>query len=101
VFEQQLPSNPLQVIKNTLSDHLPKFSLPLGEAKVPFEVWLSEDALWSRLRTLSQIAVLCPEDLAKAENTAREILKGEDVERNDKGEVKLHGDTYFAWTDRI
>ncbi|KAH7034849.1 methyltransferase domain-containing protein [Microdochium trichocladiopsis] len=101
VFEQQLPSNPLQVIKNTLSDHLPRFSLPLGEAKVPFEVWLTEDALWSRLRTLSQVAVLSQEDLEKAEARVREILKGDDVERNSKGELKLHGDTYFAWTDRI
>ncbi|KAJ1331100.1 trans-aconitate 3-methyltransferase [Microdochium nivale] len=101
VFEQQLPSNPFQVIKNTLSDHLPRFSLPLGEATVPFEVWLTEDALWARVKTLSQIAVLQTKELEEAHASVKEILTGDDVERNDKGEVKLHGVTYFAWTDRI
>ncbi|KXJ95986.1 methyltransferase domain-containing protein [Microdochium bolleyi] len=101
VFEQQLPGNPFQVIRNTLSDHLPRFSLPLGEASVPFEVWLTEDALWSRLKTLSQIAVLSAEELEKAKVTFEDVLKSDDVERNSKGEVKLHGVTYFAWTDRI
>jgi hypothetical protein len=30
-----------------------------------------------------------------------EALKGDDVERNDKGEAAVHGVTYLAWTSRI
>jgi hypothetical protein len=34
------------------------FSLPLGEDKVTWTVFLDEGALWERLRTLSHVAVL-------------------------------------------
>jgi hypothetical protein len=101
VFEKQLPGTPLQVIKNTLTDRLPRFSLPLGQETVPFTVWLSEDALWSRLQTLSHIAVLEGNELQKVKAAVEDALKGEDVERNEKGEVAIHGVTYFAWTDRL
>lgn len=30
-----------------------------------------------------------------------EILKRDDVERNENGEVALHGHTYFAWTHAL
>lgn len=101
VFAGQMQSGPLQVFRQTLTGHLPRFSLPLGEDKVAWTVWLQPEALWSRLRTLSQVAVLKGE--AKEEARARfdEILKGEDVQRNEKGEVLVHGHTYFAWTDRL
>ncbi|KAK5624455.1 hypothetical protein RRF57_000171 [Xylaria bambusicola] len=101
VFEQQPPGNPVQAIKNTFTDHLPRFSLPLGENSVKWTKWLSEDALWARINTLSQIAVLRGEEREAAIKVFRNILKDDDVERNEKGEIAAHGVTYFAWTDRI
>ncbi|OTB05975.1 hypothetical protein M426DRAFT_319353 [Hypoxylon sp. CI-4A] len=101
VFDQQLPSNPLQVIKDTLTDRLPRFSLPLGEDKVKWTVWLSEEALSARLNTLSQIAVLKGEEREAWNKIFREAIQGEDVERNDKGEIAVHGVTFFVWTDRL
>ncbi|KAK6071233.1 methyltransferase C25B8.09 [Seiridium cupressi] len=101
VFERQTPGNPLQVVKDTLFDHLPKFSLPLGEDSVKWTVWLSEDALWSRINTLSQVAVLQGQERENAVKLFKDVLDGDDVERNGKGEIAVHGVTYFAWTDRI
>lgn len=88
-------------MKDSLTGDLPRFSLPLGEDRVPWTVWLSEDALWARINTLSQVAVLEGEEKEAGERVFREALTGEDVERNDKGEVALHGVTFFAWTDRL
>ncbi|RYO80208.1 hypothetical protein DL766_009330 [Monosporascus sp. MC13-8B] len=101
VFAENLPYTPFQVIKNTITDHLPRFSLPLGEGKVSWTVWLSEDALWSRLQTLSQIAVLKGPDLENAKKIVKDALSGDDVKRNEKGEIAVHGVTYYAWADRL
>ncbi|KAI0168688.1 methyltransferase [Pestalotiopsis sp. NC0098] len=101
IFEKQAPGNPIQVVKDTLLDHLPKFSLPLGEDSVNWTVWLSEDALWARINTLSQITVLKGEERENAVKVFKDALAGDDVERNEKGEIAAHGVTYFAWTDRI
>ncbi|KAH8889496.1 S-adenosyl-L-methionine-dependent methyltransferase [Thozetella sp. PMI_491] len=81
--------------------NLPKFSLPLGEESIEWTVWLTEDALWSRLNTLSQVAILKGPERDAAVRTFREALQLGDVERNDKGEIAVHGHTYYAWTDRI
>jgi hypothetical protein len=80
---------------------MPKFSLPLGEKIEKWTVWLSEDALWSRIHTLSQIVVLDEEKKQAANKVLRDALQSDDVERNEKGEIALHGVTYFAWTDRL
>ncbi|KAI1264165.1 S-adenosyl-L-methionine-dependent methyltransferase [Xylariaceae sp. FL1019] len=101
VFEKQPPATPIQAIKNTFADHLPRFSLPLGENTIRWRIWLSEDALWSRFNTLSQIAVLKGEAREAAIKLFREIVQGADVERNEKGEIATHGVTYSAWTDRL
>jgi len=101
VFDKQLPGTPFQVLRNTLTDHLPRFSLPIGEESIKFTVWLTEDALWARLRTLSQIAVLKGAELDGAKKILDEALRMDDVERNEKGEVAVHGVTYYAWTDRL
>ncbi len=58
VFDNQLKSSPL-----TIQTADPLFSLPLGEAKIGFTKWLSKEAIWDRIRTLSQIAVLEGEEL--------------------------------------
>ncbi|KAK8125760.1 MFS-type transporter [Apiospora kogelbergensis] len=101
VFDQQLPGNPLQALADTLTNRLPGFSLPIGEKTSKWTVWLTEDALWSRLSTLSQIAVLQGEEKEAAVKAFKKAMQGDDVERNGDGEIALHGVTYFAWTDRI
>ncbi|KAI0100396.1 S-adenosyl-L-methionine-dependent methyltransferase [Nemania sp. FL0031] len=101
VFEKQPPANPVQAIRDTFSDHLPRFSLPLGENSVKWTMWLSEEALWARINTLSQIAVLKGEEREAAIKMYKDILQGDDVNRNEKGQIEVHGVTYFAWTDRI
>ncbi|KAK7951117.1 MFS-type transporter [Apiospora aurea] len=101
VFQQQLPGNPLQALADTLTNQLPRFSLPIGEKASKWTVWLTEDALWSRLSTLSQIAVLKGEEKEGTVKVFKEAMQSDDVERNGDGEIALHGVTYFAWTDRI
>ena len=80
---------------------LPRFSLPIGEQRTAWTVWLSADGLWARLQTLSQIAVLEGAGRDRAKAVFEDALRGDDVERNEKGEVAVHGVTYFAWTDRL
>ncbi|KAI8961420.1 S-adenosyl-L-methionine-dependent methyltransferase [Daldinia sp. FL1419] len=101
VFDQQLPGNPIQVIKDTFTDQLPRFSLPLGEDSTKWTVWLSEEALASRLNTLSQIAVLRGDERDAWVKFFQAAIQGDDVERNEKGEIAVHGVTFFAWTDRL
>ena len=101
VFERQLPASPFQAIKNTLSDDLPDFSLPIGEETEKWTIWLSDEALWSRYNTLSQVAVLKGEQREEFVKRFQEVLRGDDVERNERGEIAVHGVTYFAWTDRL
>lgn len=103
VFDEQgLKSNPLQALRDTLvtTDRLTRFSLPLGEDRIPFTVWLSDEALWNRLTTLSQIAILKDDDRVQVRAKFDEIVKGSSVERNEKGEIAVHGFTYYAWTNR-
>ncbi|KAI5202183.1 hypothetical protein AUEXF2481DRAFT_430641 [Aureobasidium subglaciale EXF-2481] len=97
VFDSQLSSNPFTITASAE----PLFALPLAENVEEWSVWLFEDALWERLSTLSQIAVLQGEERAKVKKVFEEALKGEDVERNEKGEVKLHGMTVAVWTTKI
>lgn len=101
VFEKQQKSNPLQVIRDTFGGDLPRFSLPLGEERIEWTVWLSEEALWARINTLSQVAVLQGEQKEAGYRTFKEALQSDDVQRNEKGEIALHGWTFFAWTDKI
>ncbi|KAM0287748.1 hypothetical protein ACHAQH_000279 [Verticillium albo-atrum] len=107
-FDEQA-SNPLKTVAEyavpgiaTADDNkAPWFSVPIGEDSVPFTVWLTDDALWKRLATLSQVAVLEGEELARFRARLAEILGQESVERNERGEVALHGKTFFAWTSRL
>jgi hypothetical protein len=101
VFEKQTKHNPLQILKDSLMSDFPRFSLPLGEETVKWTVWLTEDALWARINTLSQVAVLKGEQKDAGYRTFQEALQLPDVERNEKGEIALHGVTFFAWTDKI
>jgi hypothetical protein len=52
VFDDQLKSTPL-----TIQSANPLFSLPLGEGRIGFTKWLSKEAIWDRIQTLSQVAI--------------------------------------------
>ncbi|KIW51204.1 hypothetical protein PV05_09946 [Exophiala xenobiotica] len=96
VFDEQNRSNPL-----TLHFADPLFGLPLGEDSVEFETWLSKDDIWSRLRTLSQIAVLEGEELDKVKKTFFDSINAEETETDEQGRVAVHGRTVFFWTSKI
>jgi hypothetical protein len=100
IFEEQLPGSPYQAFKDAFMDTMPKFSLPMGEAcSKKWTVWLTEDALWSRFNTLSQVAMLKGQERAVVERTFKEALRGDDVQRNENGQIAVHGVTYYSWTD--
>lgn len=101
VFEDQLDTTPLQTLKDTFSHKMPQFSLPLGEDDTKWTVWLSDEAVWKRYATLSQIANLEGDKLEEVRSKVIKALKGEGTERNEKGEIALHGLTHLAWTSRI
>jgi beta-xylosidase len=75
--------------------------LPLGLEDVFWTVYLTDEAIWSRYYTLSQIVVLKGEQLDKVKKQVVDALKVEDVERNAAGEVAVHGRTHLAWTSRV
>lgn len=104
VFDRQLDPNPLRAVAEVVLEggrKMPRFSVPVGEEKVPFTVWLTPEAVWNRLRTLSQVAVLGGAGARAFRERFDEIMRGETVERNERGEVALHGVTYLAWTSRL
>jgi hypothetical protein len=81
---------------------LPSFSLPLGEETIKWDpIWLSEEDVWARYGTLSMIANLDGERKEEVRKRVFEAMKGDDVERNEKGEIAIHGVTYLAWTSRV
>lgn len=90
-----------QVYDRQATTQSPMFATPIGTAQQPFKLWLKPDAIWSRVNTLSQVAIL--------KGTARErfiakfnkLMSDGDCERNDKGEVAVHGCVYYAWTSRL
>jgi len=101
VFEKQQDTTPLQALKDTFTHHLPLFSLPLGEEDIKWTVWLTDEGIWNRYSTLSQIAVLEGAEREEVRAKVFDALKGGDVERNAKGEVAVHGVTHLAWTSRV
>lgn len=48
VFDNQHDTTALQNLKDTFTDHMATFSLPLGEESVKWTVWLTDEAVWSR-----------------------------------------------------
>ncbi|EPE29286.1 S-adenosyl-L-methionine-dependent methyltransferase [Glarea lozoyensis ATCC 20868] len=101
VFEAQTETTPLQTLVDTFTHNFPDFSLPLGIEEVPWTVYLTDEAIWSRYYTLSQIAMLKGQKLEDVKKQVFAALKGEDVERNAAGEVALHARTYFCFTSRV
>jgi hypothetical protein len=101
VFEKQMDTTPLKTLKDTFTHNLPQFSLPLGNEDVKWTVYLTDNELWSRYSTLSQIANQEGEMKEEIRRTVFEALKDESTERNKKGEVAVHGVTHLAWTSRV
>lgn len=101
IFSKQVKTNPIQALRDTITNNLPRFSVPLGQDSVEWAHWLSEDALWKRINTLSHVAMLEGDDKANGQRIFREAMGMDDVVRNEKGEVECHGRTYIAWTDRM
>ncbi|TVY49012.1 putative methyltransferase-like [Lachnellula occidentalis] len=102
VFENQQDSSPLQALADTFTHHMPRFSLPIGEESVDWVAYLTDEAVWDRYSTLSQISNL--KGSGRYEEVRKEVfdsLKAEGVERNAAGAVALHGKTFMAWTSRI
>ena len=100
MFDQQLAATRLQALKDTFPNDATFFSLPIGEESVKWTIWLSDEAIWSRFSTLSQIANLDEEGREKVKKAVFTALR-EEGEKNDNGEVALHGLTYIAWTSRV
>lgn len=72
------------------------FETPLVEKAFKWTVWLSDDALWLRLKTLSQIAVLEGEALDEFTGRFREVMGSGEVQRDEQGRVPLSGVTFYA-----
>lgn len=101
VFEKQMDTTPLQTLKDTFIHNLPQFSLPLGNEDLKWTIYLTDNEVWSRYATLSQIANQEGERKEEVRRAVFEALKDESTERNDKGEVAVHGVTHLAWTSRV
>lgn len=99
VFDSQLSSTPVTAALVGGTNSL--FSLPLGEDQVKWTVWLEKEELWKRFRTLGHVAVLEGVKLEETRQVFDEALSGSDVERNEKGEIAVHGSTVLAWTSKI
>lgn len=94
VFDEQSRSDPL-----SLHFANPIFGLPIGEGSVKYEHRLTLDAIWSRLRTLSQFAILEGEALEKVKKVFFDAAEAEQAD--EEGKIAVHGRTYFFWTSRI
>lgn len=79
----------------------PLFSDPISTDRVSFAVWLTLDGLWDRVNTLSWIAVLEGNDRKVYREKFERIVKEGDGKWNEKGEVEVHGCTFYAWTTRL
>jgi hypothetical protein len=60
VFENQVSKSLLNAF---IAADDPLFSMPLGENREEWKVWLSREGVWERYRTLGQVAVLEGEEL--------------------------------------
>ncbi|KAH7328963.1 S-adenosyl-L-methionine-dependent methyltransferase [Stachybotrys elegans] len=77
----------------------PKFSTPLGEDSVPWTVKLSKAALWDRMNTLSQVALLQGAEREAWRARWEDAVK--EAEGYEKDELEIHGGTFFYWTQKL
>ncbi|EXJ79274.1 hypothetical protein A1O3_08776 [Capronia epimyces CBS 606.96] len=77
------------------------FNLPLREGSVDFETRLPRETIWSRLRTLSQLAILEGQGLEKVRKTFIESVNSGETETDESGRIAVHGRTVFFWTSKV
>jgi len=97
VFDEQIRSGPLALIIGSE----PLFSLPLAMHEDPWTVFLPKDKVWDRLATLSQIAILEGEERERVYKRFLDAVASEDTQKNEQGELAVHGGTIAAWTSKI
>jgi SAM-dependent methyltransferase len=73
---------------------------PLREEQFVWTTYVDADDLWSRFRTLSQIATLDGDELAAARKLFDEAIAGPGTERDAQGRIAVRGITLIAWTRR-
>ncbi|KAH7162991.1 hypothetical protein B0J13DRAFT_26413 [Dactylonectria estremocensis] len=77
------------------------FSTPISTERAHWSVWLTPEGLWDRINTLSWNAIRQGQDKQEFKDQFDKILKQGDGSWNDKGEIEVHGSTFFAWTERL
>ncbi|KPM38083.1 hypothetical protein AK830_g8491 [Neonectria ditissima] len=90
-----------QVFDRQAQAEEPIFSTPIGTERVHWSVWLTPEGLWDRINTLSWNAIREGEARREFNEKFDKILKEGDGKWNDKGEIEVHGSTFFAWTERL
>ncbi|KAM6539371.1 hypothetical protein FALCPG4_001178 [Fusarium falciforme] len=79
----------------------PFFTTPIETQKIKWSVWLTPEALWDRVNTLSWNAIREGEERRVFREKFDKIVKEGDGTFNEKGEIEVHGCTFFAWTTRL
>ncbi|KAF5019837.1 hypothetical protein F66182_8150 [Fusarium sp. NRRL 66182] len=79
----------------------PLFSTPIETGEIKWSVWLSPEALWDRMNTLSWNAIRQGEERRLFRDKFDKIVNEDEERFNEKGEVEVHGRTFFAWTSRL
>lgn len=77
------------------------FTAPISTEKKPFAHYLTRDALWSRLNTLSQIYILeGPAKQAFIDNFDAYLNKDKEA-WNESNQIEVHGNVFYTWTQRL
>ncbi|KAM5355792.1 hypothetical protein ACJ41O_002438 [Fusarium nematophilum] len=90
-----------QVFERQAQADAPLFSTPIETEKIKWSVWLTPEALWDRLNTLSWNAIREGEERRVFREKFDKIVNEGDGTFNDKGEIEVHGCTFVAWTFRL
>lgn len=86
---------------NIFNEGQPYFSTPIGTRRIQRTVWLSREALHSRLNTLSHVYILGAVDKAAFFKKVDEALDGEGTEFNEKKEIAVHTSVFYAWAKKL
>jgi len=73
---------------------------PIREEQFEWTTYVDADGLWSRFRTLSQIAALDGDKLVAAKTLFDEAIAGPGTERDAQGRIAVRGITLIAWARR-
>jgi hypothetical protein len=90
-----------QVFERQAKVEKPFFSTPIETDKVTWSVWLTPEALWDRFNTLSWNAIRQGEERRLFREKFNKIVNEGDGKLNEKGEIEVHGCTFFVWVSRL